>query len=91
MKKLFALSIVLFSLVGGSVSAFADAQGFSGLPTSADLDQATAARAIVFAAASNTLVKGGIVLATGAAALRREILPGLVLTLATAIGVVFLL
>lgn len=55
------------------------------------LDRATAARAIVFAAASNTLVKGGIVLVTGAAALRREILPGLALTLATAIGVVFLL
>ena len=38
MKKLFALSIVLFSLVGGSVSAFADAQGFSGLPTSAETE-----------------------------------------------------
>ena len=27
MKKLFALSIVLFSLVGGSVSAFAEFEG----------------------------------------------------------------
>ncbi|MGE0484084.1 MAG: MgtC/SapB family protein [Gammaproteobacteria bacterium] len=50
-----------------------------------------AARAIVLAAASNTLVKGAIVLGTGTPALRRVILPGLVLTLATAIGVVFLL
>jgi uncharacterized membrane protein (DUF4010 family) len=56
-----------------------------------DLDRDTAARAIVLAAASNTLVKGGIVLVTGAAALRRVILPGLLLTLGTAIAVVFLL
>ncbi len=56
-----------------------------------NLDLRTAARAIVLAAASNTLVKGGIVLTTGSAALRKVILPGLIATLATAIGVVFLL
>ena len=56
-----------------------------------NLDLQTAARAIVLAAASNTLVKGGIVLSTGSAALRKVILPGLIATLATAIGVVFLL
>jgi uncharacterized membrane protein (DUF4010 family) len=55
------------------------------------VDLGTAARAIVLAAASNTVVKGGIVLATGSASLRRVILPGLLLTLATAIGVVFVL
>ena len=55
------------------------------------LDLRTAARAIVLAAASNTVVKGGIVLSTGSKALRKVILPGLVATLATAIGVVFLL
>ena len=55
------------------------------------LDLHTAARAIVLAAASNTLVKGGIVLSTGSAALRKVIFPGLVMTLATAIGVVFML
>ena len=38
-----------------------------------------------------TVVKGGIVLSTGSAALRKAILPGLVLTLATALGVAFLL
>ena len=32
MKKLFALSVVLFSLVGGSVSAFADGQDGFGVP-----------------------------------------------------------
>lgn len=51
----------------------------------------TAARAIVLAAASNTLLKGGVVLATGSRALRREILPGLLLVLATAIILVFLI
>ena len=55
------------------------------------LELRTAARAIVLAAASNTLVKGGIVLSTGSAALRKVILPGLLATLATAIGVVFIL
>ena len=33
MKKLFALSVVLFSLVGGSVSAFAGGQDGVGVPT----------------------------------------------------------
>ncbi len=56
-----------------------------------NLELAVAARAIVLAAAANTLVKGGIVLATGSSALRRVIMPGLVLSLGTAIGVVFLL
>jgi uncharacterized membrane protein (DUF4010 family) len=51
----------------------------------------TAAKASVLAAASNTLVKGGIVLSTGSKTLRKVILPGMVLTLATAIGVVFIL
>lgn len=51
----------------------------------------TAARAIVLAAAANTLVKGGIVLATGARALRPYIIPGTVLMLTTALAVVFLI
>jgi uncharacterized membrane protein (DUF4010 family) len=55
------------------------------------VDLQTAARAIVFAAVSNTLVKGGIVLAMGSAELRKVILPGLLATLATAVGVVFTL
>jgi len=47
----------------------------------------TASRAIVFAAASNTLVKGCIVVFTASASLRRIILPGMLLILATAVGV----
>jgi uncharacterized membrane protein (DUF4010 family) len=56
-----------------------------------DLDLHTAARGIVLAAVSNTLVKGGIVLGMGSMVLRKVIMPGLLATLATAIGVVFLL
>jgi len=51
----------------------------------------TAARAIVLAVVSNTLVKGGIVLTMGSVLLRKAILPGLLATLATAVGVVFIL
>ena len=55
------------------------------------LDLRTAARAIVLAAASNTLLKGGLVLSVGSNALRKAILPGFVLMVATAVGVVFLI
>ena len=55
------------------------------------LDLQTAARGIVLAAVSNTLVKGGIVLGMGSVVLRKVIMPGLLATLATAIGVVFIL
>ncbi len=48
-----------------------------------------AAQAIVLAAMSNTVVKGGIVLATGSTSLRRVLLPGFVLMLVTGIGVAF--
>jgi uncharacterized membrane protein (DUF4010 family) len=50
----------------------------------------TAARAIVLAAMSNTVVKGGIVLTSGAPALRWALLPGFILILVTAISVAFL-
>jgi uncharacterized membrane protein (DUF4010 family) len=55
------------------------------------LSLATGARAIVIGAMSNTLAKGGIVVATGSAELRRGILPGLLLMLAAGIGVAFVL
>jgi uncharacterized membrane protein (DUF4010 family) len=53
------------------------------------LDMEVAARAIVLAAASNTIVKGGIVMATGSKSLRRAILPGLILIVATVLVVGF--
>lgn len=51
----------------------------------------TAARAVVLAAASNTVVKGGIVLSIGAGAMKKTILPGVGVILAAmlAVGFVF--
>ncbi|MBN1889161.1 MAG: MgtC/SapB family protein [Thermoflexales bacterium] len=53
------------------------------------LDVGTAARAVVLAAMSNTIVKGGIVLASGAPALRKALLPSVVLILVVGISVAF--
>lgn len=50
----------------------------------------TAARAVVLAAASNTVVKGGIVLSIGAGAMKKAILPGVGLILAAMLAVGFL-
>jgi uncharacterized membrane protein (DUF4010 family) len=47
--------------------------------------------AIVLATLSNTVVKGGIVLTTGSARLRRALLPGLVLMLVAGLGAALLL
>jgi len=49
----------------------------------------TASRAIVLAAMVNTSVKGGIVLALGAASLRKSILPVLVMILAVGLGLAY--
>lgn len=51
----------------------------------------TAARAITFAAMSNTVVKGSIVLSSGSPSLRRAFLPGFLLILVTGISVAILL
>jgi uncharacterized membrane protein (DUF4010 family) len=55
------------------------------------LSLSTGARAIVLAAMSNTVVKGGIVLSSGSSALRRALLPGFLLMLVAGIGVAFLI
>ncbi|OZC04007.1 MgtC/SapB family protein [Rubricoccus marinus] len=50
----------------------------------------TASRAVVLAAASNTVVKGGIVLSIGAGAMKKAILPGVAAILAAMLVVGFL-
>jgi uncharacterized membrane protein (DUF4010 family) len=47
----------------------------------------TAARAIVFATMSNTVVKGSIVLSSGSMALRKAGAPGMILMLIAGIGI----
>jgi uncharacterized membrane protein (DUF4010 family) len=84
--------IYLSSIASGLADVDAITLSLSELSrNTAELDLDTAARGIVLAAVSNTLVKGAIVLAMGSMALRKVILPGLLATLATAAGVVFLL
>jgi len=51
----------------------------------------TAARAVIMAALANTFAKGGIVVATGSAALRRAIIPGMLLMLAAGVGVILII
>jgi len=54
------------------------------------VDTGIAARAVVLATMANTAVKGGVVLTSGARALRRVLWPGFLLMLATGVGVAFL-
>jgi len=55
------------------------------------LEQSLAARAIVVAAVANTFAKGMIVIAMGSPVLRRTILPGFLLVIATALLLGFLI
>ncbi len=79
------------SIVAGLTDVDAITLSMAELSQSADgVNLNTAARAIVLAVMSNTIVKGGIVLASGGIILRRVLLPGLSLMLLTGIGMVFL-
>jgi len=79
--------IYLSSVVSGLADVDAVALSMAELSERAGgPDLTTAARAVVLAALANTVTKGGIVLATGTPALRRWLLPGFVLILATGIA-----
>lgn len=73
--------IYLSSFVSGLADVDAITLSMADLSRDGSLELPTAARAIVIAAMANTLVKGGIVLVAGSMALRRAILPGLLLIL----------
>jgi uncharacterized membrane protein (DUF4010 family) len=84
--------VYLSSIVAGLADVDAITLSMAELSRAAGgVDLITAERAIVLAAMSNTVVKGGIVLTSGSSALRRALLPGFVLMLVTGIGVAFLL
>jgi uncharacterized membrane protein (DUF4010 family) len=84
--------IYLSSVVAGMADADAIALSMAELSRApGGLDSGTAAQAIVLATMSNTITKGGIVLAVGSASLRRALLLGLVLMPMTGISVAFLM
>jgi uncharacterized membrane protein (DUF4010 family) len=56
---------------------------------SGSLTLEVAARGILLAVGANTVVKGGFVMATGSPALRRAVVPGFFLIVATIVGVAF--
>ncbi len=80
--------VYLSSLVAGLADVDAITLSMAQLNESGELGARTATRAIVIAAAANTVLKGGIVAATGTRGLRRAVIPGLVLiVVASAIAV----
>ena len=83
--------VYLSSVVAGLADVDAITLSMAELSRAAGgLDLVTAKRAIVLAAMSNTVVKGGIVLTSGSPALRRALWPAFLLMLVTGIGVAFL-
>ena len=85
-----ATGLYLSSILSGVADVDAITLSVAELSRQGDMPLSTGARAIVLAAMSNTVVKGGIVLTGGIPALRGAILPGLVLMLVAGIGVAFL-
>lgn len=82
--------IYLSSIASGVADVDAITLSMTELSRSGNLALPTAARAIVLAVVANTVVKGGIVLASGSTTLRRAVLPGFVLILTVALVAAFL-
>lgn len=83
--------IYLSSIISGLADVDAITLSMSELSNSGNVELKTAARAIVLATMSNTVVKGGIVLSSGSSPLRRAFLPGFVLILVTGVALALLL
>ena len=83
--------LYLSSVLSGLADVDAITLSVAELSRAGDLTLSTGARAIVLAAMSNTVVKGGIVLSSGSGALRRALLPGFILMLVAGVGVAFLI
>lgn len=83
--------VYLSSFLSGLADVDAITLSMAELSGSGELTVSIAARAIVIAIMANTLVKGGIVLASGSSTIKRTMLPGIVLILLVGIGAVVLL
>ncbi len=83
--------IIISSILSGAADVDAITLSMAELSNSGSLEMNTAARAIVVATMSNTLVKGGIAIMGGSKVLRRALLPGIILIVAVGVGLTFLL
>ncbi|MCP5094110.1 MAG: MgtC/SapB family protein [Chloroflexi bacterium] len=81
--------VFLSSILSGLADVDAITLSMSELSSSGNVSYSTAARAIVLATMSNTVVKGSIVLTSGSKALRRAFLPGFLLILITGVSLAF--
>lgn len=84
------MGVYVSSLASGLADVDAITLSMTELSRSGNVVLEVAERAIVLAAVSNTVVKGAIVFTGGSKALRRAVLPGLVLILVAAVAVAFL-
>jgi uncharacterized membrane protein (DUF4010 family) len=83
--------VYLSSVVAGLADVDAITLSMARLNESGEVGAVPATRAIVIAAAANTVLKGGIVALTGTAGLRRAVLPGLLLIVgASGIALLFI-
>ena len=81
--------VYVSSILSGLADVDAITLSMAELSNNGTVELSTAARAIVLATMSNTVVKGSIVLASGSRALRRALLPGFLLILVTGTTLAF--
>jgi uncharacterized membrane protein (DUF4010 family) len=82
--------IYLSSVVGGLADVDAITLSMTRLHGQGELPARTATRAILIAAAANTVLKGGIVALTGTRGLRRVVVPGVVIVVGASLVAVLL-
>lgn len=82
--------VYVSSLVAGLADVDAITLSMARLHLEGGLEASTATRAIVIAAAANSILKAGLVVITGTRGLRRAVLPGLALILVASAGALLL-
>lgn len=83
--------LFLSSILSGLADVDAITLSVSEMSKSGGLELHTASRAIVMAAMSNTIVKGGVAIAGGSVALRKALLPGILAIIVVGTSVAFIL
>ena len=83
--------VFVSSILSGLADVDAITLSMAELSNNGSVELPTAARAIVLATMSNTVVKGGIVLSSGSASLRRALWPGFVLILMVGTALAFVI